>query len=76
MQKMIHRLKRVEGQLAHVREDIAADVPCTEVLVQFMAAQGALNAAFAAYVKESLELCGKTANNEELHILIQHLLKK
>ncbi len=76
MKKIIDRLKRVEGQLVHVRENISSDTKCPQVITQFLAAKGALDAAFEAYVKESLAACGSEAKNEELQALVKMLIKK
>lgn len=70
-----NRLRRLEGQLSSLRELIAADTPCNTVVPQFLAVKGAFNAAFEAYVKDSLAEC--TADDmDKRDQLISMLIKK
>jgi DNA-binding FrmR family transcriptional regulator len=74
--KMIeNRLKRLEGQVASLRTHIAEGTTCEVVLPQFLAVKGAFNAAFEAYVKESLAECS-TGDTRQRDQLISMLLKK
>lgn len=52
-----NRLRRISGQLEKLERTIDFDTACAEVIPQFLAVKGAFNAAFEAYVKESLEQC-------------------
>jgi DNA-binding FrmR family transcriptional regulator len=54
---MENRLRRLEGQVAGLREKICSDASCDTVVPQFLAVKGAFNAAFVQYVKESLAEC-------------------
>lgn len=69
------RLRRLEGQLTTLHERISADADCTEIIPQFLAVRGALNAAFELYIKESLADC-PLDNEEKREQLISMLIKK
>ena len=76
MSKMIeNRLKRLEGQVASLREQIVQGNSCDVVVPQFLAVKGAFNAAFELYVKESLAECS-TTDVKKRDQLISMLLKK
>jgi len=70
-----NRLRRVSGQLETLTSAIGASATCTELIPQFLAVKGALNAAFEAYVKESLEQC-TTTDTETTKQLITTLIRK
>lgn len=74
--KAIHnRLRRVAGQLDTLTTTITTDAVCADVIPQFLAVKGALNAAFEAYLKESLEECG-SSDKETMKQLITTLIRK
>lgn len=74
--KAIHnRLRRVAGQLDTLTDTIATDAVCADVIPQFLAVKGALDAAFETYVKESLEQCG-SSDKETMKHLITTLIRK
>ena len=72
---MENRLKRLEGQVASLREHICNGTDCDIVVPQFLAVKGAFNAAFETYIKESLEHCGAD-NIKQRDQLIGMLIKK
>jgi DNA-binding FrmR family transcriptional regulator len=72
---MENRLRRLEGQLASLREQICNGTSCDVVVPQFLAVKGAFNAAFESYVKGSLEDCGEH-NVKQRDQLIGMLIKK
>ncbi len=72
---MENRLKRLEGQVASLREHILKETSCEVVVPQFLAVKGAFNAAFETYVKESLSECA-TKDVKRRDQLISMLLKK
>ncbi len=77
MKKILNRLKRLEGQLSHVRTSIENEASCTEVLTQFLATKGALESALEEYLHASLEECGKKTRSEaETRKIINILIKK
>lgn len=70
-----NRLKRLEGQVASLRESIAKEAACDVIIPQFLAVKGACNAAFEQYVKESLADCS-TKDTQKRNHLISMLLTK
>lgn len=52
-----NRLRRIKGQLEKLEKTIDSNTACSDVIPQFLAVKGAFNAAFEAYVKESLNDC-------------------
>lgn len=70
-----NRLRRVSGQLETLTSSIGTSATCTELIPQFLAVKGALNAAFEAYVKESIEEC-TTNDKETMKQLITTLIRK
>ncbi len=72
---MENRLRRLEGQVASLREKICDDASCETVVPQFLAVKGAFNAAFEEYVKSALSECSaKDAKKRDQ--LISMLIKK
>ena len=72
---MDNRLRRLEGQVASLRESIMNDTSCEVVIPQFLAVKGAFNAAFEQYVKESLADCS-VKDIKKRDQLISMLIKK
>ena len=70
-----NRLRRLEGQVAGLREKICADAPCEVVVPQFLAVKGAFNAAFEEYIKDALAECS-TKDSKKRDQLISMLIKK
>lgn len=69
-----NRLRRISGQLDTLESNILNGEQCSDVIPQFLAVKGALNAAFLAYVQDSLSECKKN-DQEAISELIQHLIK-
>ncbi len=76
MNNVIMRLKRLEGQLAKVREQITEEADCTQVVTQFLAVRGALNASLQLYTEEALAACAGKKSPEEQAVLIKTLITK
>lgn len=72
---MENRLRRLEGQVAGLREKICADAACEVVIPQFLAVKGAFNAAFHEYVKDALADCS-VKDIQKRDQLITMLIKK
>ena len=72
---MENRLKRLEGQVASLREHILKETSCEVVVPQFLAVKGAFNAAFETYVKDALAEC-TSKDTSRRDQLISMLLKK
>lgn len=73
---VVHRLRRVSGQLKRVEEQIASGGSCADVIPQLLAVKGSVDAATATYVKQAIAECRETATPEELANLLETLVKK
>ncbi|HEY0964284.1 MAG TPA: metal-sensing transcriptional repressor [Candidatus Paceibacterota bacterium] len=69
-----NRLRRLEGQVVSLREHITEGASCELMIPQFLAVKGAFNAAFEAYVKDSLAEC-PAKEMEQRDRLIAMLIK-
>lgn len=72
--KIENRLKRLIGQLQKIENEVASNGVCHDVIPQFLAVKGALNAAFLEYVKESIAEC-KKSDKQTMDTLLTHLIK-
>ena len=59
--KVLHRLKRIEGQVAGLSRMIEDDAYCVDVLIQMSAVQGALAKAGQVILNKHVETCVKNA---------------
>ncbi|MFN3188464.1 MAG: metal-sensing transcriptional repressor [Candidatus Paceibacteria bacterium] len=73
--KIIHRLRRVQGQIDALVESIDKQTDCDIVVPQFLAAQGAVGAALITYLEQSITLCADK-DPEQLKNLISTLIKQ
>jgi len=74
-QNPIHnRLRRIEGQVKKLQQQIDENIPCDQVIPQFMAVRGAVSAALEHYIAVHIESC-TAADTEKLQGLIKTLLK-
>lgn len=69
-----NRLRRLEGQLKKLQEDIDDQKDCNDVITQFLAVRGAMAGAFEEYVKLSLNSCAKS-EKEKMEKLIAVLVR-
>ena len=60
-EKMVARLKRIEGQVAGIKRMVESETYCVDVLHQFSAVQGALSKAAQGILNAHLESCVSTA---------------
>lgn len=74
MEKIIHRLRRLEGQVRGVTTQIESDAKCDDVLVQLLALRGSLDGVLQAYIDKQLESC-KSADVDQMRELLRTLLK-
>ena len=74
MKKIIHRLRRLEGQVRGVTAKIESDAKCDDVMVQLLALRGSLDGVLQAYVDEQLESC-KNADTNQIREMLRTLLK-
>jgi len=75
-QKVINRLKRNKGQLEALIRLLDNNEDCEKVLLQFQAAQSALDGAFRVYLETNLESCLQSGETEKIKKLLPLILKK
>ena len=77
-QKMVARLRRIEGQVAGIARMVDSEQYCIEVLHQFSAVQGALAKAAQGILSAHLESCVTSAiadgNPEEQRAKLSELV--
>lgn len=76
MKTVVNRLKRLEGQLARLREEIDAGSPCKEVIPQLLAAKGAMNATAEEYLLLSLKDCAGNGCSPDTALVLETVIKK
>lgn len=76
MNKVVNRLKRLEGQIAHVRAALVGGESCEAVITQLLAAKGALDGALLDYVKTALKECAQGKDREQTATLLKTIIKK
>ena len=79
---LIHRLKRIEGQIRGIRRMVEEDAYCTDILVQVSAANAALNSFNKVLLANHIRTCvaddiraGKDETVDELVNTLQKLMK-
>ena len=75
-QKVINRLKRNKGQIEALVKLIEGQADCEKVLLQFQAAQSALDGAFRVFMEDNLSQCLKEKNEAKLLKILPLILKK
>jgi DNA-binding FrmR family transcriptional regulator len=76
MKPIQNRLRRVEGQITSLQQAIEREASCEEVIPQFLAAKGALDAALQSYLKASLATCQEGKSVKEITAILDIVLKK
>lgn len=76
MKPIVNRVKRLEGQLARVRQELEAGTSCETVVPQFLAVKGALDACLETYLLEALEACALRKSPEDMAMLLKTVIKK
>lgn len=74
--KIINRLKRNKGQLEALIRLLEEREECEKVLLQFQAAQSALDGAFRVFLEENLESCLADGQTDKIKKLLPLILKK
>lgn len=74
--KIINRLKRNKGQLEALIRLLEGSEDCEKVLLQFQAAQSALDGAFRVFLEENLESCLVDGQTDKIKKLLPLILKK
>ena len=82
LKKLCNRLRRIEGQVRGLREMLAKDVYCTDILIQVSAVNAALNSFSKELLSEHLRTCvadnirqGNDEVIDELVGVLQKLMK-
>lgn len=55
--KLIHRLRRIEGQIRGIEKLVEGDAPCLEIVTQVSAVTGAVKKAGTEVIRLYLEHC-------------------
>jgi DNA-binding FrmR family transcriptional regulator len=76
MKPIINRLRRIEGQVASLQVSLASTQSCTEVIPQFLAVKGALDAALQQYLKSSIADCKEGKSAKEVGAILDLVVKK
>jgi len=76
MKKIVNRLRRIEGQIASLETALKAGTSCTEVIPQFLAVKGALDAALQQYIKQSITECRTGKSATEVGKILDLVVKK
>jgi len=76
MKQIINRLRRIGGQVASLEESLKAEQACTEVIPQFLAVKGALDAALQQYLRSSLAKCKEGKSAKEVNSILELVIKK
>jgi len=76
MKLLNNRLRRVKGQITSLESSLAEGKSCAEVIPQFLAAKGALDAALQQYLKLSLVECKEGKSVHEVSAILDLVVKK
>lgn len=74
--KIANRLKRNKGQIEALIRLIEGQADCEKTLLQFQAAQSALNGAFKVFLEENIEKCLANGERDKIKLLLPLILKK
>ena len=75
--KTINRLKRNKGQIEGLIRSIQEPDPdCEAVLLQFQAAQSALDGAFRVFLETNLKQCLAQGDHQKIEKLLPLILRK
>lgn len=74
--KIINRLKRNRGQIEALIRLLENQEECEKVLLQFQAAQSALDGAFRVFLETNLETCLASGDTQKIQKLLPLILKK
>ena len=79
---LIHRLNRIEGQVRGIRKMVEKDAYCTDILIQVVAVNAALNSFNKILLANHIRTCvtqdileGKEETVDELVTVLQKLMK-
>lgn len=76
MKTVVNRLKRLEGQLARLREDIEGTHKSADVIPQLLAAKGAMNALTEEYLILALKDCASGSCPKDTALVLETVIKK
>jgi CsoR family transcriptional regulator, copper-sensing transcriptional repressor len=75
MQKILHRLHRMEGQLKGIEEALTTKKTCEDIIPQLLAVKGSLDGLINAYLETSLDSCVETKKMDSMRNIIKTLIK-
>lgn len=67
--KLIHRLRRLEGQLRGLQRMVQEDQPCGDILTQLSSVRSALNATGDLILETYLEACQERGDGDPAQIV-------
>lgn len=80
--RLMNRLNRIEGQIRGIKNMLASDAYCTDIITQVAAVNAALNSFNKELLGEHIKTCvcndiidGKSETVDELVELLQRLMK-
>lgn len=74
--RVINRLKRNKGQIEALIRLIEEPNSCEKALLQFQAAQSALDGAFRVFLEENIEQCLMEGKQDTIKKLLPLILKR
>ena len=75
MEKIIHRLHRVRGQIESIEARIEAGDSCENTIPQIMAIKGSVDSCVRAYIEHALDDCVVGNDPEKAKKIIKALIK-
>lgn len=76
MKEIQNRLKRIEGQIRGLQTLLESSNDCEKIIVQFQAAQGALDTCFSKLLHDNLQQCIITKDPAQMEKIVKTLVKK
>ena len=73
---IVHRLRRLTGQLQTVAKQIESGESCRTVIPQLLAVKGSVDGATVAYIKQAIAECQQSSTADEMAEMLAILVKK
>ncbi len=73
--KVLARLKKATGQLEALSRMIENDTDCEKVMIQFQAAEAAVESAFVLFLGQNLKRCMHGKQEQNLDRIVRQLIK-
>lgn len=74
-EKIIHRLKRANGQISGIVEMLQKGEDCEKILIQFLAAKAAIDKAFTETLLQGIRQCDQKDQKQLLEKALLLLVK-